>query len=475
MRTLEERRVGNGYYKYHGQKGHTTNECIQLRQLIDKLVKEGRLDHLVKNIKEGKDKQKSGGKKDTPKDKATIYMVQSWQQKTRQKVGQKFSRRSEISFPTLTADNTVVEPLTIEINAGGHDIHHMYPSPYNGLIGRPRISAIRAVPSTAHGMLKFPIDGVIVTIYNTTIPPRECNTALINRGVAAVLAERDADRSRNGTEGVIGLTRWLEKMEYVFQISNCIVACQVKFASCTMQGSILTWWNSHMRAVGQDVAYAMPWATLKRMITDKYYPRELALMCDRMFPEESAKVERYIGGLPNMIHGSFKASKPLSMQEAIKFATEMMDKKMLTHAECQAEHKRKFNDTLRNTQHQQQPPKRNNVPVTRSTWVLFEEGDLVWIHLRCAWFPQGRFSKLHPCADGPFCILKKINDNTYKVELPGHYGVSDTFNVSDLSPYTPNADFDDDSGSSRFLEGEDDTDQEGSPLSPTQAGPLESG
>ncbi|GKA26786.1 RNA-directed DNA polymerase [Tanacetum coccineum] len=105
---------------------------------------------------------------------------------------------------------------------------------------------------------------------------------------------------------------------------------------------------------------------------------------------------------------------------------------------------------------------------------LFEEGDLVWIHLRRARFPQGRFGKLHPRADGPFCILKKINDNAYKVELPGHYGVSDTFNVVDLSPYTPNADFDDDSGLSHFLEGEDDTDKRGSPLSPTQAGPTES-
>nr|GEW15223.1 hypothetical protein [Tanacetum cinerariifolium] len=87
---------------------------------------------------------------------------------------------------------------------------------------------------------------------------------------------------------------------------------------------------------------------------------------------------------------------------------------------------------------------------------------------------EGRFGKLHPRADGPFRILKKINDNAYKVELPDHYGVSDTFNVADLSPYMPNADFDDDSGSSHFLEGDDDTDQGGSPLSPTQAGPLES-
>nr|GFA94135.1 reverse transcriptase domain-containing protein [Tanacetum cinerariifolium] len=106
--------------------------------------------------------------------------------------------------------------------------------------------------------------------------------ALINRGVAAALAERNADMSTNvdnsndsgtGTEGAIGLTRWLEKIESLFQISNCTVTCQVKFTSCTLQGSALTWWNSYMRAVGQDVAFTMPWVALKRMITDKYCPR----------------------------------------------------------------------------------------------------------------------------------------------------------------------------------------------------------
>nr|GEY98623.1 hypothetical protein [Tanacetum cinerariifolium] len=142
--------------------------------------------------------------------------------------------------------------------------------------------------------------------------------------------------SFQGTEGVVVLTRWLEKMEFIFQINNRTVTCQI---GC----------------------YAMLWAALKRMITNKYCPRELELMCDIMFPKESAKVEKYIGGLLDMIHGSVKALKPQSMQEAIKFATEMMDKKMLTHAEPQAKHKRKFDDTSRNNQHQQHPFKRNNV------------------------------------------------------------------------------------------------------------------
>jgi len=40
-----------------------------------------------------------------------------------------------------------------------------------------------------------------------------------------------------------------------------------------------------------------------------------------------------------------------------------------------------------------------------------------------------------PRADGPFEVLERINDNAYKVKLPGDYGVSATFNVADLSPY----------------------------------------
>nr|GFB02964.1 hypothetical protein [Tanacetum cinerariifolium] len=77
----------------------------------------------------------------------------------------------------------------------------------------------------------------------------------------------------NGTEGVIGLTRWFERTESVFSISNCVAETQVKFASCTLIRSALTWWNSHIRAVSQEVAYAMPWRTLKQMMTAKYCPR----------------------------------------------------------------------------------------------------------------------------------------------------------------------------------------------------------
>ncbi|GKE50805.1 putative reverse transcriptase domain-containing protein [Tanacetum coccineum] len=49
-----------------------------------------------------------------------------------------------------------------------------------------------------------------------------------------------------------------------------------------------------------------------------------------MFPEESDKIERYVGRLPDIIHGNIVASKPKTMQEAVEMAIELMDKKVST-------------------------------------------------------------------------------------------------------------------------------------------------
>nr|GFD22153.1 hypothetical protein [Tanacetum cinerariifolium] len=76
-----------------------------------------------------------------------------------------------------------------------------------------------------------------------------------------------------GTKGVVVLFQWLEKMESVFYISDCAIDNQVKFATCTLLGAALTWWNCHVRTLGHDAAYDMTWGTLKKKITDKYYPK----------------------------------------------------------------------------------------------------------------------------------------------------------------------------------------------------------
>nr|GEW33775.1 putative reverse transcriptase domain-containing protein [Tanacetum cinerariifolium] len=107
-----------------------------------------------------------------------------------------------------------------------------------------------------------------------------------------------------GTERVVGLTQWFEKMESVFDI-------------------------------------------------------KLALMCDKMFPKESDEVEKYAGGLLDMIQERVMTSKPKTMQDAIEFKTELMDQKIHTLAKPQAENKRKDKPELQCC-HGYVPPKQSN-------------------------------------------------------------------------------------------------------------------
>ncbi|GKE09252.1 hypothetical protein Tco_1412803, partial [Tanacetum coccineum] len=78
-------------------------------------------------------------------------------------------------------------------------------------------------------------------------------------------------------------------------------------------------------------------------------------------PGESDKVEKYVGGLPDMIQGSVMASKPKIMKDAIEFVNYLMDQKIHTFTKRQAENKRNLDDNSRNNHPQQQPHKRQNV------------------------------------------------------------------------------------------------------------------
>ncbi|GJX10813.1 hypothetical protein Tco_0200672 [Tanacetum coccineum] len=102
-----------------------------------------------------------------------------------------------------------------------------------------------------------------------------------------------------GTEGVVDLTQWFERMETVFRISNCTVENQVKNCGPKVKGTDVVAYNQRFQ--------------------------ELALLCDRMFPEETDKIER----------------------------------RNNTFAERQTENKRKFEDTPQNNQNQQQNKRQN--------------------------------------------------------------------------------------------------------------------
>jgi len=74
----------------------------------------------------------------------------------------------------------------------------------------------------------------------------------------------------------------------------------------------------------------------------------------------------------------------------------------------------------------------------------FNERDIIWLHLRKERFPNLRKSKLSPRGDGPFQIIKKINNNAYQFDLSAKYGVHPTFNITDLDPFVGT--FDDEDG-----------------------------
>ncbi|GJS35493.1 putative reverse transcriptase domain-containing protein [Tanacetum coccineum] len=125
-------------------------------------------------------------------------------------------------------------------------------------------------------------------------------------------------RNFSGTEGVVGLARWFEKMEWVFRIRNC---------------------PPNSQTIDIDEAYEMSWKDLMKLMIDVYCPRneiqkfenelwnlcikgtdvagytrrfqELTLLCPRMVPEENDKIERFIWGLPDNIQGNVTSSKPV--------------------------------------------------------------------------------------------------------------------------------------------------------------------
>ncbi|GJS41316.1 putative reverse transcriptase domain-containing protein [Tanacetum coccineum] len=192
-----------------------------------------------------------------------------------------------------------------------------------------------------------------------------------------------------GTERVIGLIRWFEKMETVFHISDCPEKYQVKYATCTLLNNALTWWNSHKRTIGTEAAFSMSWRELMKLMAKVYYPRnkiqkmeselwnlivknndlaaytqrfqELTMMCTMMVPEEEDWVKKFIGGLLDNFQGNVIAAAPTRFQDAVRIANNLMDQKLKGYATKNAKNKRRLEVNQRDNRGQQPPFKRQNV------------------------------------------------------------------------------------------------------------------
>nr|GFA22869.1 putative zinc finger, CCHC-type, retrotransposon Gag domain protein [Tanacetum cinerariifolium] len=149
----------------------------------------------------------------------------------------------------------------------------------------------------------------------------------------------------------VGLCQWFERLESVFQISECKEKDRVKFAMATLRGRALTWWNGRTNAMGIEAANNTPWSEVKKWMTEEFCPwsviqrkeqelynlrmkrmdidgytnrfHELALLCPRMVEPEAVKVEQYIRGLTKSIRGDVTSSQPATINDAVCLAYQL--------------------------------------------------------------------------------------------------------------------------------------------------------
>nr|GEU66809.1 reverse transcriptase domain-containing protein [Tanacetum cinerariifolium] len=219
MTTLAVKRNSNKFCEFHGEVGHNTDECMHLKRQIEELIKDEKLSHVIKELKQGSgmDQPKAAKKGETfVKDKAMAILMDGTEGHMiiEAKIEGHFIHRiyvdggsaSEILYehcfnrmraevknqmipataPLIGFSEEIIWPMgQISLPMKIEDAEHSTstwmnfvvvrsPSPYNGIIGRLGVRKIQAVPSTAYGMLKFPVPGGILALRSNKIIPLEC-------------------------------------------------------------------------------------------------------------------------------------------------------------------------------------------------------------------------------------------------------------------------------------------------------------
>ncbi|KAI3821524.1 hypothetical protein L1987_09092 [Smallanthus sonchifolius] len=156
-----------------------------------------------------------------------------------------------------------------------------------------------------------------------------------------------------GTKGATGLLQWFESIENTFLNSDCPDNLRVRYATSVLQKRALTWWNGEKRNRGVDVAIALPWDEVKRLMTEEFCPRnevkkleaefwdlaqdsgenlayttrfhELSLLVPHMVTPLSRCIEKYIGGLPRLIQDTDLGRNPATLEDAIRLSATLTD------------------------------------------------------------------------------------------------------------------------------------------------------
>ncbi|PWA87894.1 reverse transcriptase domain-containing protein [Artemisia annua] len=163
--------------------------------------------------------------------------------------------------------------------------------------------------------------------------------------VSAQMGAHPEGAGVEGAGGAIALTRWVEKMESVMDISGCTEGQKVKYAASSLVNKALTWWNTQIQARGRVAAMGMTWEDFKALMVEEFCPsndmqklekelwnhtmvganhagytdkfHELARMVPHLVTPESKRIDRYIRGLVPQIRAMVRATKPTTLLSAI--------------------------------------------------------------------------------------------------------------------------------------------------------------
>nr|GEU49917.1 reverse transcriptase domain-containing protein [Tanacetum cinerariifolium] len=168
---LNPLRSGNAdrYSDYHQEKGHYTNDCIQLRKQLEMALESGKLNHLVKGMRQ----MGRGSHKISSKDvyEEPLIVEAEMEEYLVRRVYVDEGSSVEVRFEHC------FENLNLRIKDRRTSMKFIMvraPSPYNIILGRPGLKALRAIPSTIYSMIKFLTPKGVATLVTRTVVIAEC-------------------------------------------------------------------------------------------------------------------------------------------------------------------------------------------------------------------------------------------------------------------------------------------------------------
>ncbi|GKA96003.1 hypothetical protein Tco_0818098 [Tanacetum coccineum] len=142
----------------------------------------------------------------------------------------------------------------------------------------------------------------------------------------------------DGKGGAVALTRWIEKMESVFDNSCCTANQRVRYAACCYVNKALTWWNTQVQARGCKTAIGMSWNDFKVLLVEDFCPSNEIEKLENEFWNHTM---RYINGLAPQIHGMLWATQLTTIQRGILMARILTDEAVCCGTLTKGNNKRK--------------------------------------------------------------------------------------------------------------------------------------